>query len=138
MKSEKWAIYMILTFILIVASFNIIGSLAMLIIDKKNDLTTLKSLGLDRERIRKIFLIEGWMISIGGALVGLLLGALVCLAQQYFGLIKLSSMGTFLVDNMPVKMQFADFVGIFVTVVIIGLVASWYPVKYFTKKYLQN
>lgn len=138
MKSEKWAIYMILTFILIVASFNIIGSLAMLIIDKKNDLGTLKSLGLDRDRIRKIFLIEGWMISIGGALVGLILGALVCWGQKEFGFLKMSNLGTFLVDDFPVQMEWADFIGIFITVVIIGLVASWYPVKYFTKKYLQN
>ncbi len=138
MKSEKWAIYMILTFILIVASFNIIGSLSMLIIDKKNDLATLNSLGLDKKRLQRIFLVEGWMISIGGALVGLVLGAVICYIQQRFGIIKLSNMGTFLVDNFPVQMKASDFAGIFITVVTIGLLASWYPVKYFTNKYLQN
>lgn len=138
MKSEKWAIYMILTFILIVASFNIIGSLSMLIIDKKNDLATLTSLGLDKKRLQKIFLIEGWMISIAGAVLGLVLGAVICYIQQRFGIIKLSNMGTFLIDNFPVKMRIVDFIGIFITVVTIGLVASWYPVKYFISKYLQN
>lgn len=138
MKSEKWAIYMILTFILIVASFNIIGSLSMLIIDKKNDLATLNSLGVDKERVRKIFLYEGWMISIGGAIIGLLLGAGICFAQQKFGFIKLSSMGTFLVDSYPVIMKFTDALGIFVTVVVIGFLASWYPVRYFTKRFLDS
>ncbi len=138
MKSEKWAIYMILTFILIVASFNIIGSLSMLIIDKKDDLATLNSLGLDKKRLAKIFLIEGWMISFAGALLGLAVGAIICYIQQRFGIIKLSNMGTFLVDNFPVKMKVSDFIGIFITVVTIGLLASWYPVKYFISKYLQN
>jgi lipoprotein-releasing system permease protein len=138
MKSEKFAIYLILTFILIVASFNIIGSLSMLIIDKKNDITTLRSLGLDLENLRKIFLIEGWMISIGGAMIGLLIGAAICYGQQQFGFLKLNSMGTFLVDAYPVKMLWSDFITIFITVVLIGLVASWYPVKYFTKRYLND
>lgn len=138
MKSEKYAIYMILTFILIVASFNIIGSLSMLIIDKKEDIVTLRNLGLDKEKIRKIFLMEGWMISIGGAMIGLLLGALVCWLQQQFGFLKLENMGTFLVDDYPVQMQLTDFVIIFFTVVVIGLLASWYPVRYFTKRYLQE
>ncbi len=138
MKSEKFAIYLILTFILIVASFNIIGSLSMLIIDKKNDIATLRSLGLDKENLRKIFLFEGWMISIGGAMIGLLIGAAICFIQQEFGVLKLDSMGTFLVDSYPVKMLWSDFITIFITVVVIGLVASWYPVKYFTNRYLQN
>lgn len=138
MKSEKWAIYMILTFILIVASFNIIGSLSMLIIDKKNDLPTYKSMGMRAEQIKKVFLYEGWMISIGGALVGIVLGALVCLLQIKFGLLKLNSSGSFLVDNYPVKMEVVDFIGVFGTVVLIGVLASWYPVQYFTKRYLNE
>ena len=138
MKSEKFIIYLILTFILIIASFNIIGSLAMLIIDKKNDIMTLRSLGLEKERLQKIFLFEGWMISLGGAFIGLVLGAIVCWIQQQFGLLKLSNMGTFLIDDYPIQMQAADFILVLVTVVTIGLLASWYPVKYFTKRYLQN
>lgn len=133
MKSEKWAIYMILTFILIIAAFNIIGSLSMLIIEKKQDVVTLSSLGADKKKIQKIFLYQGWTISIGGAFVGLILGAVICWLQQKYGLIKLSSMGAFIIENYPVKMKITDVLGIIVTVVTIGFFTSWYPVKYFTK-----
>jgi ABC-type lipoprotein release transport system permease subunit len=109
----------------------------MLIIDKKEDINTLRSLGLDKEKLRKIFLFEGWMISIGGAFLGLFMGGVICWAQQQFHLIKLSGMGSFLIDYYPVQMQGADFILVFVTVVMIGLVASWYPVKYFINRYLQ-
>lgn len=138
MKSEKFATYMILTFILLVASFNIIGSLSMLIIDKQHDIATLRSLGLDKENLRRIFMIEGWLISIGGALVGLVLGGVICLIQQEFGVLKLDNLGDFLVDAYPVKIIWSDFITVFITVVVIGLVASWYPVKYFTKRYLNE
>lgn len=133
MKSEKWAIYMILTFILIIAAFNIIGSLSMLIIEKKNDVKTLSSLGLDKKGIQKIFLYQGWIISIGGAFLGLILGIFVCWLQQKFGLVKLSSMGTFIIENYPVKVKIGDVFGIIATVIAIGFFTSWYPVKYFTK-----
>ncbi len=138
MKSEKWAIYMILTFILIVASFNIIGSLSMLIIDKKEDLPTFKSMGMPKEQIKRVFLIEGWMISIGGALIGIVLGAFVCWLQMQFGLIRLDTSGSFLIEAYPVKMQLMDFFWVFVTVILIGVLASWYPVQYFTKRYLNE
>jgi lipoprotein-releasing system permease protein len=138
MKSEKFAIFLILTFILIVGSFNMIGSLSMLVIDKKNDIATLRNLGLDKKGLKRIFLYEGWMISIGGALIGLILGAGVCWAQEKFGFLKLDSMGSFLVHNYPVKMEWTDFFLVLVTVVVIGLVASWYPVQYFTKRYLSE
>lgn len=138
MKSEKFAIYLILTFILIVGSFNMIGSLSMLVIDKKNDISTLRNLGLDKKGLERIFLFEGWMISIGGALMGLILGAVVCWVQQTFGLIKMDSMGSFLVSNYPVQMEWLDFIMVLITVVIIGLIASWYPVKYFTRRYLNE
>jgi lipoprotein-releasing system permease protein len=138
MKSEKFAIYLILTFILIIASFNIIGSISMLIIDKKEDIATLRSLGLDKDKLQKIFLFEGWMICIGGALIGLGLGGFICWLQQQFHLVKLSSMGTFLIDYYPVEMQGYDFIIVFITVGVIGLVASWYPVKYFINRYLKE
>lgn len=138
MKSEKFAIFLILTFILIVASFNIIGSISMLIIDKKEDIKTLRSLGLDKSKLQKIFLFEGWMISIGGAFAGLVIGLTFCWLQQTFRFIKLSEMGTFLIDYYPVEMRFFDVVAVFATVVIIGLVASWYPVKYFISRYLKT
>ncbi len=134
MKSEKWAIYMILTFILIIAAFNIIGTLSMLIIEKKQDVSTLLSLGADNKIIQKIFLYQGWMISIGGAFIGLIIGAVVCYLQQKFGLIKLSGTGSFIIENYPVKMKITDVVSIIITVVAIGFFTSWYPVKYFTKQ----
>jgi len=138
MKSEKFAIYLILTFILIIGSFNMIGSLSMLIIDKKNDIKTLSHIGLSKKGIRRIFAAEGRMISIGGAVVGLLLGLLVCWLQQTFGFLKLDSMGSFVINNYPVKMIWTDFVLVLVTVVGIGLLASWYPIRIFTKRYLSD
>jgi len=136
MKSEKWAIFLILTFIVLIASFNIIGSLTMLIIDKKKDISILQSMGADMARIRQIFLYEGWMICIVGAVSGLMLGAILCWAQQEFGLIKLGGSGSFVIDTYPVKMKFLDFIYVLITVVLIGFVVSWYPVRYITKKYL--
>ena len=138
MKSEKFAIYLILTFILIIGSFNMVGSLSMLIIDKKNDIKTLSHIGLSKQGIRRIFASEGRLISIGGALVGLLLGFVVCWLQQTFGFLKLDSMGSFVISNYPVKMMWTDFVLVLVTVVGIGLVASWYPIRVFTKHYLSD
>lgn len=138
MKSEKFAIYLILTFILIIGSFNMIGSLSMLIIDKKNDIKTLSHIGLSKKGIRRIFAAEGRMISIGGAVVGLLLGLLVCWLQQTFGFLKLDSMGSFVISNYPVKMIWTDFVLVLATVVGIGLLASWYPIRIFTKRYLSD
>jgi len=138
MKSEKFAIYLILILILIIGSFNMIGSLSMLIIDKKNDIATLNCLGLDNKGVQRIFLYEGWIISIGGAVLGLLLGLLVCWLQQTFGFLKLDSMGTFVISNYPVKIIWTDFLLTLAIVVVIGLLASWYPNKLFTKKYLSN
>lgn len=138
MKSEKFAIYLILTFILIIGSFNMIGSMSMLIIDKKNDIKTLSHIGLSKKGIRRIFVAEGRMISIGGAVVGLLLGLLVCWLQQTFGFLKLDSMGSFVISNYPVKMIWTDFVLVLATVVGIGLLASWYPIRIFTKRYLSD
>lgn len=138
MKSEKFAIFLILTFILIIGSFNMIGSLSMLIIDKKNDIATLNSLGFDRKGIQRIFIYEGWIISIGGAILGLLLGLLVCWLQQTYGFLKLDSMGTFVVSNYPVKIVWTDLMLALATVVVIGLLASWYPNRLFTKRYLDG
>lgn len=138
MKSEKFAIYLILTFILLIGSFNMIGSLAMLIIDKKDDIKTLSHIGLSKQGIRRIFASEGRLISIGGALAGLLLGFVVCWLQQTYGFLKLDSMGSFVISDYPVKMMWTDFVLVLVTVVGIGLVASWCPIRLFTKRYLSD
>jgi lipoprotein-releasing system permease protein len=129
MKSEKWAVFLILAFILIIATFNVIGSLTMLIIEKQKDISVLFSMGADSSLIRKIFLAEGLMITIIGAGIGLFLGAAVCFLQKHFSLIKLSGSGNFIIDAYPVQMQFTDFLSVFATVFIIGFVAAWYPAK---------
>ncbi len=136
MKYEKWAIFMILAFILMVASFNIIGSLSMLIIEKKKDISTFKSIGADSVLIRQIFLYEGMMISFFGALIGLILGLVVCWLQIKFGFIRLQGSGSFIIDAYPVSIRIADILLAFLTVLGIGYIAAWYPVKYIIRKYL--
>jgi lipoprotein-releasing system permease protein len=138
MKSEKWAIFFILTFILIIASFNIIGSLTMLILDKKEDIQTLRNLGASDTLIRRIFLMEGWMISILGAIFGLIIGSLIAWLQAKFGLIKLSGSGSFIIDSYPVVYKLQDVLKVFFTVLLIGFLAAWYPVKYISNKFLNN
>ena len=139
MKSEKWAIFFILTFILIIATFNVIGSLTMLILDKKKDIAILHSMGAGKHLIKRIFLIEGMLISIGGAITGLLLGGLISWLQQKFGIISLGNgSGTFVVDNYPVKIVINDFIMVFITVITIGYIAAWYPVKQLSKKYIDQ
>jgi len=139
MKSEKWGIFMILSFILLIATFNVIGSLSMLIIDKKKDITILWNLGADHKMIKKIFLFEGLLITIVGAVLGLLLGSIICWIQQQFGIIQLQGTdNSFVVNAYPVQMVFIDFVYIFLTVFIIGFAAAWYPVRRISKKYLNE
>ncbi len=137
MKAERLAIYVILTFILIIASFNIIGSLTMLIIEKERDISILKSLGADNQLIKRIFIYEGWMISVIGTLLGLALGFLLCAAQQHFGIVRLAG-DSLLIDAYPVRMQFTDFVAVAATVAAIGYGAAWYPVHYLSRKYLRD
>ena len=129
MKSEKWAVFLILTFILIIATFNIIGTLSMLVIEKKKDIAILYSMGADRKLLQRIFLAEGLFINVMGCVTGMLIGILVCLGQQHFGWIRLSGSGSFVIDAYPVKMQTMDFVYIFLTVFSIGFLAAWYPAR---------
>jgi lipoprotein-releasing system permease protein len=135
MRSERLAIFFILSLILLIASFSIIGSLTMLIIEKERDIEILKSLGADNILIRKIFIFEGWLISIIGALAGILLGYMVCRLQQTFGLIRLRS-DSLIMDAYPVVIKLRDFIIVPATVLLIGYWAAWYPVRYLTKKYL--
>jgi lipoprotein-releasing system permease protein len=129
MKSEKWAIFLILSFILFIATFNVIGSLSMLIIDKKRDISVLKSLGADLPLIKKIFLAEGILVTMVGAVSGLAFGAVICWLQQHFGLIRMGGENsTFVVSYYPVVMKPLDFLFVFGTVLFIGLLAAWYPV----------
>ena len=138
MKIEKLIAYIFLTFILMVACFNIIGSLSMLIIDKKDDVVTLRNLGATDSQITRIFLFEGRMISAIGAVIGILLGLLLCWIQQTFGIISLgSSEGSFIINAYPVSVHPWDIVIIFVTVLVVGFLAAWYPVRYFSRRLLQ-
>ena len=137
MKIEKLIAYIFLTFILMVACFNILGSLSMLIIDKRNDVVTLRNLGANDRQITRIFLFEGRMISAFGAVIGILVGLLLCWIQQQFGVIALgSSAGSFIVNAYPVSVHPWDVVLIFVTVLVVGFLSVWYPVRYFSKRLL--
>ena len=137
MKIEKLIAYIFLTFILLVACFNIIGSLSMLIIDKRDDVTTLRNLGASDHQITQIFLFEGRMISAMGAVIGIVVGLLLCWLQQTFGLIALgSSAGSFIIDAYPVSVHLSDVLLVFVTVLIVGFLSVWYPVRYFAKRLL--
>ena len=138
MKSEKWAIFLILSFILLIATFNLIGSLSMLILDKKKDIAILYSMGAGEKTIKRIFRVEGMMISVFGALTGLILGAALSLAQIKFGLIKLGEENAFIVPYYPVKMELLDFVYVFAIVLAIGFLTSWYPVRQITKQFLNQ
>jgi ABC-type lipoprotein release transport system permease subunit len=129
MKSEKWAIFLILTFILIIATFNVIGSLSMLILDKKRDIAVLQCLGASQTKVKRIFMAEGLLVSFIGAAGGLILGGITCLLQQMYGFVKLGSPNsTFVVSAYPVHMQVQDFIFVFITVLLIGSLATWYPV----------
>lgn len=136
MKSEKWAVFLILSFILFIATFNVIGSLTMLILDKRRDIAVLRSMGANDKAVRKIFLTEGLLISLLGALAGIAMGALVCWLQQHYGIVKLKGgSGAFIIDAYPVKMKIMDFVWVFITVFLIGLAAAWYPVRKIAQKF---
>ena len=137
MKIEKLIAYIFLTFILMVACFNIIGSLSMLIIDKKDDVTTLRNLGASDKQITRIFLFEGRLISALGAIIGIVIGLALCWAQQTFGFVKLgSSSGSFVINAYPVSVHPEDIILIFLTVLIVGFLAVWYPVRYFSRRLL--
>lgn len=136
MRVEKLISYLFLTFILVIACFNVIGSLSMLIIDKCEDVVTLRNLGADDNQIVRIFLFEGRMISFFGAFIGVVSGLLLCWIQQTFGLIRLGSSGSFVVDAYPVSVEAMDVIIVFVTVLLVGFLSVWYPVRYLSKRLL--
>jgi lipoprotein-releasing system permease protein len=135
LQSEKLWTFMILVFVLIIATFNIIGSLTMLIIEKKKDISTLSSMGADVSMIRKIFFTEGLLISFLGSITGLIAGVLICLVQIKYGLVQFGE--GFVVKAYPVAIQISDLVAILLFVMVIGLLAAWYPVRVFTKRHLK-
>ena len=139
MQIEKWVTFLILCFILAIALFNIVGSLSMLMIAKKEDVRTLRNLGANNRQIRQIFLFEGWMISGFGALVGIVLGILLCMLQQHFGLLRLGdTAGAFIIEAYPVHVLPSDILMVLVTVLSIGFLAAWYPVRYLGNRWLKS
>lgn len=139
MQIEKLISYIFLTFILLIACFNIVGSLSMLIIDKKQDAATLHNLGATQHQIRSIFMMEGRMICLIGALIGITIGLLLCWLQQTFGLIRFgNSEGSYIIDAYPVSVHPTDILLILITVIAVGFLSVWYPVRYLTKKKLKN
>ena len=137
MEVEKLISYLFLTFILLIACFNVIGSLSILIIDKRDDVVTLRNLGAGNRMVARIFLFEGCLISFLGALTGVVLGVSLCLLQQEFGFIALGSgdsAGAFVVDAYPVSVHFSDVLLVLVTVLIVSFLSVQYPVRYLCKK----
>lgn len=137
MEIEKMVAYFFLTFILLVACFNIIGSVSMLIIEKRSDMEVLRHLGADEQMLRHIFLYEGRLIALLGAVIGVVLGLALCYAQQEFGLLRLGdSSGTFIIDAYPVSVHLLDVLLVLITVIVVGFCAVWYPVRHLSKRLL--
>lgn len=135
MSIEKWVTYLMLCCIILIAAFNIIGSLSMIIADKQKDIKTLRNMGADNKLIMNIFLFEGWLISGLGAILGIVLGVLLCLGQQTFGWLQLGTGGNILANAYPVQLQLGDILLVFVSVITIGFLVVLYPVKYLNKRY---
>lgn len=133
MRTEKWAVYLILTFILIIAAFNIVGSLSMLVIEKKHDLGILRAMGANSQFIRRVFMLEGILLGGVGGAMGMLLAFVICLAQQHFKLLRLAG-DTFLIDAYPVSMRWFDFLMVGITVIIIALLAAYFPAQRATQQ----
>ncbi len=136
MQIEKLMAYIFLTFILIVACFNIIGSLSMLIIDKRDDVETLRNLGASDRQVRRVFLFEGRLISVFGALIGIALGLALCALQQQYGFVRMGgSDGSYVVNAYPVSVHYLDVLAVFATVIVAGWSAVWYTVRSATKRF---
>ena len=130
MKSEKLAVYLILVFILVMATFNVIGSLSMLIIEKKKDTATIRAMGGDNSLIRSIFLHEGTIISVVGGILGMIIGIIAVLLQQYVGIIRLGDgTGSYIVEYYPVALQLQDVLIVLATITIIGGIAAFTTVR---------
>jgi lipoprotein-releasing system permease protein len=141
MEVEKLISYIFLSFILLIACFNVIGSLSMLIIDKREDVVTLRNLGADNQLVFRVFLLEGCLISFMGALVGVVVGLALCLVQQEFGLLSLGSgdsAGAFIVDAYPVSVHVEDVLLVLVTALVVGFLSVFYPVRYFSRRLLKK
>ena len=136
LNSEKWAVYLILSFVLVIATFNIVGSLTMLVIDKQKDIAVLNSLGADKQMIRQIFLFEGLMISFVGCALGLVLGGFFAFAQMKWGFITMAQ-GNMVVNAYPMDLKTSDFILVFITVLVISFIASFISSRLSVKKFEQ-
>jgi lipoprotein-releasing system permease protein len=132
MKTEKWAIFLILALVLVILLFSLVGSISMLIIEKKKDISILYSVGANQALIRKIFFSEGFLITAAGLVIGLTLGVSLALIQEYFGIIKLQ--GGFIIDSYPVVVKWPDLLIVSFSVILIGAFSSWYPVRFLLKQ----
>ena len=137
MKSEKLAVFLILLFILLIASFNIVGSVSMLIIDKKEDIGVYQALGMTKKKLVSIFKLEGNLITGVGAFAGLIIGTGLCLLQEYYGFITLGN-GSYIINAYPVKVVASDILIIMLTVIAIGYIASHFPVRYLVNKIVKS
>ena len=135
---EKWVTFLMLCFIMLIAIFNVTGSLSMLIVEKQADVLTLRNMGADNRLISRIFLFEGWLISIVGGIAGIILGVVICLGQQHFGWLKLGTGANFAVDAYPVIVSFSDLLFVLFTALITGFLAVLYPVRYLSRKWLKG
>ena len=138
MRSEKWAVYVILTFILILATFNVVGSLSLLMIDKRKDTEILKAMGTNNHLIQKIFMNEGLLISVAGGIIGLLLGIILVLLQQQFGFVKFGTGGNYVVDAYPVLLKLKDVLLIFATILVVGCTSAFLTVRHAMRKAQSN
>ena len=129
MRSEKWAVYVILTFILVLATFNVVGSLSMLMIDKRKDTQILRSMGADNQLIRKVFMNEGLLISVAGGVIGLMLGMVLILLQERFGFVKFGTGGNYVVDAYPVLLKLKDVLLILATIIVVGCTSAFLTVR---------
>ena len=136
LKSEKFVTFMILSFVLLIASFNVVGSISMLMIEKKRDMFILQSMGVDRQMLSRIFITQGWMIVLAGAFAGLLFGTVLCWLQMEYGFFRVPDDGTFIIDAFPVALRAKDLVSVLLAVAGVGFVTIYFPVKYFAKKYV--
>lgn len=138
MEVEKLMAFAILLFIALIAAFNIIGSMSMLIFEKKESISVLRSIGADESLVTKVFLYEGWLLSVGGAVIGLLLGVALTLAQQKWGIVGFGGDDAYIIDTYPVELWPSDVVAVFFAVVTLAALAAWYPVKVIVRKHYRS
>lgn len=138
LKTEKWAIFFILSFILLIATFTIVASVIMIVLEKRKDISSLWAMGTPEHTIQRIFFYEGLLITFFGGAIGLFFGVVLCLLQQKFGFLKIGAQGSFVINNYPVEVQTADVLLIMLTVLSLGMLITWIPVRLLKRKFIQG